>query len=334
MQPRSDGRQYAKWSDLAGYLYTPDGVQAWLEHTIGILRANRKSYEALVSKGLDAEHMSDGKAMLRAPVVEAFGVVTLRCLLDMPRTITMWDTDILIASAAGCESFRDEPVNLVNQLACPGIKPGLNVWVTNLNTPVTSGMSIEGNIVNFEGGGEMYRMADIYIMPHLDYPAVDYVVTEGVMFVAQIFKSTTHRLPILRAGPVTQPPPGSEHPTRVGSFPGFERIVARCQFLNQPFISTATASLPKQVEKEYQRRKSKPPSVNVVSLRRIEHKATTEAEQHSVEWSCQWLVGGHWRRQYFPREKSHHAVYVRPYVKGPKGLPLKAPKQTVYVAKR
>ena len=67
---------------------------------------------------------------------------------------------------------------------------------------------------------------------------------------------------------------------------------------------------------------SDPPLVNVVRLRR---RATGQgtSEVSDVEWTCQWLVRGHWRQQWHPSVKHHEVRWISPHVKGPPDKPLK-----------
>jgi hypothetical protein len=55
--------------------------------------------------------------------------------------------------------------------------------------------------------------------------------------------------------------------------------------------------------------------ITVIRLRRQSH---TAEEHHPVDWSCRWIVRGHWRRLETGRQ-----VYVRPHVKGPDEMPLR-----------
>lgn len=41
-----------------------------------------------------------------------------------------------------------------------------------------------------------------------------------------------------------------------------------------------------------------------------------------VEWSCRWIVRGHWRNQYHG-DGQNEPTYILPYVKGPDGLPIR-----------
>jgi hypothetical protein len=58
----------------------------------------------------------------------------------------------------------------------------------------------------------------------------------------------------------------------------------------------------------------------VVKLRRPKSKA--EGESREVEWQHRWLVGGHWRNQWFPSLNRHRQIWINPYVKGPEDKPL------------
>lgn len=70
------------------------------------------------------------------------------------------------------------------------------------------------------------------------------------------------------------------------------------------------------------------PVVRVVELRRRETYQREILESEPAEWSCQWLVRGHWHR-YHTRE-GLQPRWVNPYVKGPDDKPLKPPRVTVY----
>jgi len=63
--------------------------------------------------------------------------------------------------------------------------------------------------------------------------------------------------------------------------------------------------------------------VHVVTLRRQAHDPG--AIRH-VDWSCTWLVRGHWRKA--PHggtfADGRARTWIRPYIKGPEGLPLRA----------
>jgi hypothetical protein len=83
--------------------------------------------------------------------------------------------------------------------------------------------------------------------------------------------------------------------------------------------------------------------VTVVTLRRAKHiEADFDHEARHIDWSCRWLVQGHWRHIGRYEGPRHHAVndkysyepqcatcggrltWVKAYIKGPDEMPLKA----------
>jgi len=76
-----------------------------------------------------------------------------------------------------------------------------------------------------------------------------------------------------------------------------------------------------------------PGDVKVIQLRRAEHEAQPTSDRSVlVEWSCRWIVSGHWRNQ--PVKDGRKLIYILPYVKGPADQPLKVPTHTVYDVSR
>lgn len=64
-------------------------------------------------------------------------------------------------------------------------------------------------------------------------------------------------------------------------------------------------------------------------LRRVTDRLGGSTEPHLVDWSCQWIVRGHWRNQWYPSEGRHKQRYVPPYVKGPPDKPLRVTERVV-----
>lgn len=67
--------------------------------------------------------------------------------------------------------------------------------------------------------------------------------------------------------------------------------------------------------------------VNVVTLRRPEHgKAKPSATPRHIDWTCTWIVRGHYRKA--PHggtfADGRETTWVRPYLKGPDGAPLRS----------
>lgn len=84
--------------------------------------------------------------------------------------------------------------------------------------------------------------------------------------------------------------------------------------------------------------------VTVVTLRRVRHHETDpDTESGHVDWSCRWLVTGHWRHiEGYGDHPRHHAIadtmtpgeprcvtcdkritWIKPFIKGPDGKPLR-----------
>jgi hypothetical protein len=76
------------------------------------------------------------------------------------------------------------------------------------------------------------------------------------------------------------------------------------------------------------------PVVHVVNFRKSETRSREVAGPLDVEWSCQWLVRGHWRNQWHPRMQRHAPVWILPHIKGPADMPLKTPAPEVWQVAR
>jgi len=74
--------------------------------------------------------------------------------------------------------------------------------------------------------------------------------------------------------------------------------------------------------------------VKVVTLRRLETQPRPPGPGEPVDWSCRWIVDGHWRNQYHPSTGRHELTYINPFVKGPADKPLKVSSATVYAVNR
>jgi hypothetical protein len=62
--------------------------------------------------------------------------------------------------------------------------------------------------------------------------------------------------------------------------------------------------------------------IRVVTLRRLVSESVAEAVPIDVDWSHRWIVGGHWRQQWYPTRDEHRPLWIAPYVKGPEEAPL------------
>lgn len=62
------------------------------------------------------------------------------------------------------------------------------------------------------------------------------------------------------------------------------------------------------------------PDVRIIRLR--EAAPRTKGEQRDVEWSHRWIVGSHWRNQWYPSDNTHRPKLIDAYQKGPADKPL------------
>lgn len=64
------------------------------------------------------------------------------------------------------------------------------------------------------------------------------------------------------------------------------------------------------------------PQRDVVVIRLRRPKAHPSGDHRDVDWTHRWIVGGHWRQQWYPSLGMHRQVWISPYVKGPESKPL------------
>jgi len=111
-------------------------------------------------------------------------------------------------------------------------------------------------------------------------------------------------------------------------------IAAALALMGQTLVAVRAESVDRSARRRLERAGwEHEPVVRVVELRR----RATEPHDHevvSVEWSCRWLVRGHWRQQWCPAAREHRPIWITPYVKGPEMKPLKPPRATVFAVVR
>lgn len=106
-------------------------------------------------------------------------------------------------------------------------------------------------------------------------------------------------------------------------------ITAALLFLRQHVMITNSAPAHRSVQRRMPDDRPAP-LIQIVRLRTAERVRQETAEHESPEWSCQWIVRGHWRQQWYPSKGRHQPKFVAPYIKGPEDKPLRTPKATVF----
>lgn len=100
-------------------------------------------------------------------------------------------------------------------------------------------------------------------------------------------------------------------------------------FLKQSIlVSSARAVGTRQEIRRLARRDEHVPVVRVVELRRRDYQQRDESQPRDVEYTCQWLVRGHWH-QYHTKD-GLQPRWVMPYVKGPSDKPLRVVEKVAY----
>lgn len=110
-------------------------------------------------------------------------------------------------------------------------------------------------------------------------------------------------------------------------------VMTLFSFINQKLLVVSHQRANRATRKRYEReRKIETPLIRVILLRA--KKTASGKEQREVEWSCRWIVRGHWRQQWYPSLSNHKAIWIIPYIKGPEDKPLKKPATNLFAVVR
>jgi hypothetical protein len=92
-------------------------------------------------------------------------------------------------------------------------------------------------------------------------------------------------------------------------------LLTLCEFLRQHILQTSNRVVTnRQARRRIAKSLEHEPTVNVVELRRREYQQRDESHDAHIEYSCQWLVRGHWRQQYFPASGEHRPLWIAPHI--------------------
>lgn len=140
----------------------------------------------------------------------------------------------------------------------------------------------------------------------------------------------------LISGRSYNPDTGSEALMSPSSLALHRFILAAKTWLGQRVVVSVSGHIErhrrKQIAREHDAHVS---DVKIIQLRRAESRPHEhDPNGDPVEWSCRWIVNGHWRNQYHQSNGKHELKYILPYVKGPADKPLKVPGKQVYLVNR
>jgi hypothetical protein len=101
-----------------------------------------------------------------------------------------------------------------------------------------------------------------------------------------------------------------------------------------PIVGRESHPLPRQQRRALERQGKPVRDVQVIVLRREVASHSGHHGDSDIEWSCHWLVKGHWRRQWYPSHGEHRPIYIDTHVKGDLEKPFRPPRQKLYVVAR
>jgi hypothetical protein len=125
---------------------------------------------------------------------------------------------------------------------------------------------------------------------------------------------------------------GNGHPADAADSAFFNRLLATLMLFLQDhvLVESPRPVLNRQARKHIARVLDRTPTVHVIELRRREYEQRDGSPARDIEYTCQWLVRGHWRNHWFPASSEHRPMWIAPHVKGPADKPLRVAAQTVF----
>jgi hypothetical protein len=114
------------------------------------------------------------------------------------------------------------------------------------------------------------------------------------------------------------------------------QYLSQIEFLKLPFVRCDASPLGRADRRRMKREGVDSSSVKIVYLRRLvdgdgsKQLCDQPGESGEArEWAYQWVVRGHWRKQWYPSVGEHRPVWIDSHMKGPEHLPVKVSEHTV-----
>ncbi|GAA2455770.1 hypothetical protein GCM10010191_88770 [Actinomadura vinacea] len=127
--------------------------------------------------------------------------------------------------------------------------------------------------------------------------------------------------------------PGDSHTGDPDSFaPWAQTLRAAWLLMNQPNIAEAEDLHGTRASARRDQRDGLPTGpVRLLHLRPATRAPGAPDDDHAArQYTCRWMVKGHWRQQWYPSRKVHRPIWINPHIKGPDGKPLKTG-ETVHI---
>ena len=249
-------------------------------------------------------------------------IFAIRGLIDRCETV-LWSWNVWQSAISGCDVFLREPPP--GEIMPPDGLPPYQFW-TFSNLPKATPEAVQFFELPFDAA-VIWGMT--ILLFDMDCPQGD--PNEVITGVSYIFGPSQEdaAAPTLVMRHMSL---GSRTPVAAPLSP----VVAGLKFMTLPFVSTQRRHAARdERERRWLQKKRRPvPSVSTIVLRREQRQGDRPGEGSEVDWSCRWLVRGHWRSQWYPSEGKHKPAFVHPYVKGPDDKPLKPPRDSIYLVRR
>ena len=110
-------------------------------------------------------------------------------------------------------------------------------------------------------------------------------------------------------------------------------LLTSCLFVKQRILELAR-NRPDRAQRKWAAKIELPDSdCRIVQLRQKQYERK-DGESEERDWSCHWLVKGHWRAQYHPSTGIHEPLWILPHLKGDFEKPFKPPTETAFAVTR
>jgi hypothetical protein len=117
--------------------------------------------------------------------------------------------------------------------------------------------------------------------------------------------------------------------------PAVLTLLATWLLMGQTIASVQTTPPNRSDMRRMRRDDIEPSPVQVVTLRRPDRpRSESDPGGGGREYRHQWIVRGHWRRQWYPSRQDHRPVWIAPHLAGPEDAPLLRRDAVVNVLRR
>jgi hypothetical protein len=231
--------------------------------------------------------------------------------------MVFWDSNLMFAAESGYSIFKGTTI--------PGFNPPTQLWINSFQPPLC--MDIDGwgkcssaaTLISLERNGNLAYCLRFVIPYYFDLDWKEKIFPIGL--------ETPSPMIVI----------GSCYYSNEKITNSFVlQIISGIHFLAQPFVENTTLDHVASFDGAHRQSKlNDAKKIQIVYLRRREqHPTLQDGTSNPVDWSCQWLVQGHWRNQYHPSDQSHKPAFIQSYVKGPEDKPFRVPREKIFAAVR